>query len=304
MSGDERSSWLPGCFTPRKEPRYLLKRRLDELRTGFWNRRFLAPAGTRTPDRPGHSGSLYRLSYPAAIIVSRILNRLLPYTCLNLRLLSCVVLKLMDPEGVLGAELRHFAESHGRSFNWMWGCRSQQILLFFLNYILERNNWKWWLQPRWEDASFFHLPLSPSCNRCFYISQEADWPGKFRTTEPRVSEMWMLSDFLNCTLIGLETFLASCLSTSRHILRMYFKNLLRTNSVKFFFCFLAHTSRDSYSPSTRRVNVLQQWPSSALSSSSLPPLAQLFLTDYSRASQIINWRTCCEKRHIEPSFTK
>jgi hypothetical protein len=68
---------------------------------------------------------------PAAIIVSRILNRLVPSTCLNLRLLSCVVLKLMDPEGVLGADLRHFAESHGRSFNWMWGCRSQQILLFF-----------------------------------------------------------------------------------------------------------------------------------------------------------------------------
>jgi len=37
----------------------------------------------------------------------------------------------------------------------------------------------------------------------------------------------MLSDFLNYTVIGLETFLASCLSTYRHILRMYLKNLLK-----------------------------------------------------------------------------
>jgi hypothetical protein len=237
---------------------------------------------------------------PAAVIVSQILNQLVPSMYLILRHISCFALKFMDPEGVLGADLRHFAESHGPSFNWIWDCRSQRILLFFFNYILERNNWKWWLQSRWEDASFFHLSLSSSCNRYFYISQETDWPGKFCTTESPVTEMRMLSDFLNHTVIGLETFLASCLSTYWHILRMYLKNLLRTNSVFFF---MAHASRASHSPSTRGVNVLQQWPSSELSSCSLPSFVQLFLTDYSTAS-LINWRTCCEKRHVEPCFTK
>jgi hypothetical protein len=39
-----------------------------------------------------------------------------PYTHLNLRFISCCVLKLLDPEGVLGADLRHFAEAHGPYF--------------------------------------------------------------------------------------------------------------------------------------------------------------------------------------------
>jgi hypothetical protein len=89
----------------------------------------------------------------------------------------------------------------------------------------------------------------------------------------------MLSDFLNHTVIGLETFLASCLSTYRHILGTYFDNLLRTNSVKIFFFFFAfwHTPAGFH---IRLLHVVLMFynngPHHRSQAAPFSPLAQLF----------------------------
>ena len=64
----DKGGWLtpsPGRFTPGKETRYPLYRRLGGLqgRSGRV-RKFWSPLGIPSPDRPSHSDSLYQLSYP------------------------------------------------------------------------------------------------------------------------------------------------------------------------------------------------------------------------------------------------
>jgi hypothetical protein len=53
LDGGERSTPRPGHFKPRKEPLYLLNRRLGgpEPDWTFRRKRSLVPAGIRTPDR-------------------------------------------------------------------------------------------------------------------------------------------------------------------------------------------------------------------------------------------------------------
>ena len=54
----------PGRFTPRKEIRYPLYRRLGgPLGRSGRIRKISPPTGIRSPDRPARSESLYRLSY-------------------------------------------------------------------------------------------------------------------------------------------------------------------------------------------------------------------------------------------------
>jgi hypothetical protein len=60
--------WLaprPGRFTPGKETRYPLYRRLGGPQGPVWTTaENLAPTRIRSPDRPASSESLYRLIYP------------------------------------------------------------------------------------------------------------------------------------------------------------------------------------------------------------------------------------------------
>ena len=54
----------PGRFTPGKETRYTLYRRLGGPQgRSVWVQENLAPTGIRSPDRPACRESLHRLSY-------------------------------------------------------------------------------------------------------------------------------------------------------------------------------------------------------------------------------------------------
>jgi hypothetical protein len=68
LDGGEWSVSRPCRFTPRETgPRYPLDRKQDgpQSRSGRSGAcKILAPAGNRTPGRPNHSPSQYRLSYP------------------------------------------------------------------------------------------------------------------------------------------------------------------------------------------------------------------------------------------------
>jgi hypothetical protein len=63
LDGGGWSTPRPGRFTPQKEPRYPLYRRLGGHQgCSGWVQKNLAPTGIRFPDRPSRSESLYRLS--------------------------------------------------------------------------------------------------------------------------------------------------------------------------------------------------------------------------------------------------
>jgi hypothetical protein len=64
------STSLPGRFTPGKETRYPLYRRLGGPQ-GRSERlpKISPPTGIRSPDRPARSESLYRLRYPGPLEV-------------------------------------------------------------------------------------------------------------------------------------------------------------------------------------------------------------------------------------------
>jgi hypothetical protein len=66
LDGGGWSTPRPGRFTPRKDTRCPLYRRLcgPQGRSGRV-RKISPPTGTRSPDRPARSESLYRLSYPS-----------------------------------------------------------------------------------------------------------------------------------------------------------------------------------------------------------------------------------------------
>jgi len=60
----------PGRFAPGKDSRYPFYRRLGEVPLPVWTvAENLVSTGIRYLDRPAHSESLYRLSYPSPIII-------------------------------------------------------------------------------------------------------------------------------------------------------------------------------------------------------------------------------------------
>ena len=65
-----RQRHASAILPPRKEPTYALCRRLSapKDRSG-WVWKFSPTTGLRSPDRPAHSESLYRLSYPGRSVV-------------------------------------------------------------------------------------------------------------------------------------------------------------------------------------------------------------------------------------------
>ena len=67
LDGGVWSTPLPGRFAPNKEPVSIVQTSWAPrpVWTGAEN---LAPTGIRSPDRPGRSESLYRLSYPGPLI--------------------------------------------------------------------------------------------------------------------------------------------------------------------------------------------------------------------------------------------
>ena len=65
LDGEGWSTPRPGRFTPGKESRYPLYRRLGGPQDQSGRFRKISPStGIRSPDRPTRSESLYRLSYP------------------------------------------------------------------------------------------------------------------------------------------------------------------------------------------------------------------------------------------------
>jgi len=72
LDGGEWSTPRPGRFTPGKETRYLLHRRLCGLQGQSGRVRKISPppTGVRSPDRPARSESLNRLSYPGPLYMN------------------------------------------------------------------------------------------------------------------------------------------------------------------------------------------------------------------------------------------
>jgi hypothetical protein len=58
---------LPGCFTPGKVPVYIMQEDVSAPGTLRAGMEYLASNGSRTPDRPDRSDSLYRLRYPGPL---------------------------------------------------------------------------------------------------------------------------------------------------------------------------------------------------------------------------------------------
>jgi hypothetical protein len=65
LEGGEGSASLPGRSLPPGKSRYPLYRRIGGPQGRSGRTENLAPTGIRSPDRPAHCQSLYRLRYPA-----------------------------------------------------------------------------------------------------------------------------------------------------------------------------------------------------------------------------------------------
>jgi hypothetical protein len=67
LGGGGWSAPRPGCFTPRKDPVPIVQEAGWAPGPVWTCAKNLTPTGIRSPDRPAHSQSLYRLSYRAQL---------------------------------------------------------------------------------------------------------------------------------------------------------------------------------------------------------------------------------------------